>query len=261
MAPGTADWDAKAYDRLAAPQEEWSREVLARLPLDGDETVLDAGCGSGRVTKLLAERLPRGRVIAVDGSESMVATAREALAPFGDRVEVVHSDLLALEVEEPVDAVFSNAVFHWIFDHDELFRRLRAVLKPGGRLAAQCGGEGNVANWVAAVKRAAAREPFAQHLAERADPWHYTTVEETEARLEHAGFTDVRCWLVERVVEPEDPRHYVAVVGLAAHHEMLPPELRDPFTEAVDAELPRPLVLRYVRLNIEGRAAAVPAGC
>ncbi|HEX9967015.1 MAG TPA: methyltransferase domain-containing protein [Solirubrobacterales bacterium] len=253
MAPGTADWDAKAYDRLAAPQEEWSREVLARLPLKGDETVLDAGCGSGRVTRLLLDRLPEGKVIGVDGSESMVEEAKRSLAEYGDRVELIHSDLLELERDEPVDAVFSNAVFHWIFDHDRLFRRLRSALKTGGLLAAQCGGEGNVANWVAAVKRAAEREPFARYLADRAEPWHYATAEETEARLVRAGFADVRCWLEERVVEPEDPRHYVAVVGLAAHHEMLPPELREPFTDAVDAELPRPLVLRYVRLNIEAR--------
>jgi trans-aconitate 2-methyltransferase len=253
MPRGTADWNAKAYDRLAAPQEEWSREVLARLPLNGDETVLDAGCGSGRVTRLLLERLPRGRVVGVDGSASMIQEARRSLAGYGDRLELLHSDLLELELDEPVDAVFSNAVFHWIFDHERLFQHLRAALRPGGLLAAQCGGVGNVANWVAAVKRAAEREPFAAHLAHRAEPWHYATVEETEARLTRAGFVDVRCWLEERIVEPEDPRHYVAVVGLAAHHEMLPPELREPFTDAVDDELPRPLVLRYVRLNIEAR--------
>ena len=66
------DWDAAAYDRLADPQEQWGREVLARLELDGDETVLDAGCGSGRVTKLIVERVPDGRVIGVDASESMI---------------------------------------------------------------------------------------------------------------------------------------------------------------------------------------------
>lgn len=252
----TTDWDAKTYDRLAAPQEAWAKDVLARLPLGGGETVLDAGCGSGRVTRLLADRLPDGRVIGVDGSESMVAEAREALASYEDRVSFVHSDLLALSLPEPVDAVFSNAVFHWIFDHDALFLRLREALKPGGRLAAQCGGEGNVANWVAAVKRASEREPFARYLAERPEPWHYATVEETEARLTCAGFGDVRCWLEERIVEPENPREYVAVVGLAAHHERLPSELREPFTDAVDEELPKPLVLRYVRLNIEARAAA-----
>ena len=91
------------------------------------------------------------------------------------------------------------------------------------------------------------------------------TAAETEERLAKAGFEDVRCWLEERVVEPEDPREFVAVVGLAAHHDRLPAELRQPFTDAVDEELPHPLVLRYVRLNIEARAdgsrragAAVP---
>jgi trans-aconitate 2-methyltransferase len=256
MAQGTTDWDARTYDRLAAPQEAWARDVLARLSLNGDETVLDAGCGSGRVTKLLADRLPGGRVIGVDGSESMIAEAREALASYEDRVSFVHSDLLKLDLPEPVDAVFSNAVFHWIFDHDALFLRLRETLKPGGRLAAQCGGEGNVANWVEAVKRASEREPFARYLTDRPEPWHYATVDETEARLERAGFADVRCWLEERIVEPKDPREYVAVVGLAAHHEQLPPELREPFTDAVDEELPKPLVLRYVRLNIEAIAVS-----
>jgi trans-aconitate 2-methyltransferase len=252
----TTDWDAKTYDRLAAPQEEWSRDVLARLPLNGDETVLDAGCGSGRVTKLLLERLPRGRVIGVDGSESMIAQARRSLANFGDRIALIHSDLLGLELEEPVDAVFSNAVFHWIFDHDALFARLRGALRPGGHLAAQCGGEGNVANWVAAVNRACAKEPFAEYLNDGKEPWHYATVAETEESLAQVGFEDVRCWLEERVVEPEDPREYVAVVGLAAHHDRLPADLREPFTDAVDAELPRPFVLHYVRLNIEARASS-----
>jgi trans-aconitate 2-methyltransferase len=250
----TVDWDAKTYDRLAAPQEAWAKDVLARLPLAGDETVLDAGCGSGRVTRLLLERLPRGRAIGVDGSASMIAVARNSLAGFGDRVELIHADLLELRLEEQADAVFSNAVFHWIFDHDALFRRLREALEPGGLLAAQCGGEGNVANWVAAVNRACAREPFAEFLDDGREPWHYATAAETEGRLLEAGFEDIRCWLEERVVEPEDPREYVAVVGLATHHDRLPAELREAFTDAVAEELPRPLVLRYVRLNIEATA-------
>jgi trans-aconitate 2-methyltransferase len=252
----TTDWNAKAYDRLAAPQEAWARETLARMPLDGGETVLDAGCGSGRVTKLLAERLPRGRVIGVDGSESMIVEARRNLADLGDRVELIQSDLLELELSENVDAVFSNAVFHWIFDHEALFRRLHGVLEPGGHLVAQCGGEGNVANWVAAVKRASAKEPFSRHLGGRKEPWNYASAGETAALLERVGFAAVRCWLEEKIVEPEDAREFTAVVGLSAHHELLPAELREPFTDAVMAELDEPLVLNYVRLNIEARAAA-----
>lgn len=256
MAPGTTDWDAKTYDRLAAPQEEWAREVLARLPLRGEETVLDAGCGSGRVTRLLAERLPNGRVIGVDGSESMVAEARRSLAEFGEPVEIVHSDLLGLELDAPVDAIFSNATLHWVLDHDELFRRLYAALRPGGRLVAQCGGEGNVAEWREATEAAAARPEFADAFAGWDGPWNFAAPDETEARLREAGFAEVRCWLEEKIVEPDDPRDFVAVVGLASHHERLPAAAREPFTDAVLAHLRDPLVLRYVRLNIEARVPA-----
>lgn len=255
MPRGTTDWDARTYDRLAAPQEAWAREVLARLPLRGDETVLDAGCGSGRATRLLLERLPHGRVIGIDGSESMVAEARKALGDYGECLTLIHSDLLQLDLPEQVDAVFSNAVFHWIWDHELLFRRIHGVLKPNGLLAAQCGGEGNVANWVAAVKRAAEAEPFSEFLADRREPWNYATVDDTVGRLERAGFHAIRCWLEEKVVEPHDAREYIAVVGLSAHHELLPPQLREPFTDAVLAHLELPLVLRYVRLNIEARSS------
>src|SRR3954451_15693953 len=119
------DWDATAYERLSAPLEAMGREVLQRLELDGDETVLDAGCGTGRVTAVLAERLPRGRVIAVDGSQAMVEEARRRLP---DAVDVREADLLELCVDEPLDAIVSTATFHWIGDHERLFSRLHGTL-------------------------------------------------------------------------------------------------------------------------------------
>jgi trans-aconitate 2-methyltransferase len=257
MARRTTDWDAKSYDRLANPQEKWGRVVLERMDLRGDETVLDAGCGSGRVTRLLLERLPRGRVIGVDGSPSMVATASEALATYGDRVSFITSDLLELEPGQlaaaagasSVDAVFSNATFHWMSDHERLFARLFEVLRPGGLLAAQCGGTGNVQEWVDAVSRAAARPRFAEHVGGFV-PWHFYGLEETERRLRAAGFERVRCWFAGAREEPKDPRNWVAVVGLAAHHERLPEAEREPFTDAVMDELPKPVVFDYIRLNV-----------
>jgi trans-aconitate methyltransferase len=159
---GPRDWDAATYDRVSDPQVEWALEVLDRLPLRGDETVLDAGCGSGRVTRLLLERLPRGRVVAVDAAPAMVEQARAAL---GDRATVLLADLAELELDEPVDAVFSNAVFHWVADHERLFTRLHAALRPGGRLVAQCGGEGNVERFLAVARAVAEEPPFADYLA------------------------------------------------------------------------------------------------
>jgi trans-aconitate 2-methyltransferase len=140
----TSDWDAATYHRVSAPQVSWGRKVLSRLDLRGDETVIDAGCGSGRLTAELLDRLPRGRVIAVDASPSMLAVAERELKDYRDRLELVHSDLLALDMHEVADVVVSTATFHWVLDHPALFARLHDALRPSGRLLAQCGGRHNL---------------------------------------------------------------------------------------------------------------------
>jgi trans-aconitate 2-methyltransferase len=245
----TRDWDAATYDRVSAPQVDWAERVLARLPLNGDETVLDAGCGSGRVTKMLLERLPRGHVVALDSAASMVEHAREALDPA--RAIVFQADLAELELDEPVDAAFSNAVFHWIPDHDALFRRLFAALRPGGRLVAQCGGKGNVARLHAAATEVAAAEPYAEHLAGWTGPWNFAGAEETAERLERAGFTDVETWLEPYPVSPPDPTGFLRTVCLGPHLEQLPEGLRAGFVDAVRERCGSEL--DYVRPNIDAK--------
>ena len=235
----TRSWDADTYHRVSGPQQAWARAVLDRLELRGDETVLDAGCGSGAVTRLLLDRLPRGRVIAVDGSPEMVAKAREVLP----EVEVRQADLQELELEAPVDAVFSNAVFHWIPDHARLFRRLAAVLRPGGRLSAQCGGKGNIARVLAAAR--AAREDLAVP-----EVWHFAGPEETAARLREAGFAEARCWLEPWPAVPEEPAAYLATVCCGPFLERLLPDEHDAFVAAVLHRLGPTPELDYVRLNI-----------
>ena len=246
------DWDASTYERVSGPQVSWAREVLDRLPLRGDETVLDAGCGTGRVTQLLLERLPRGRVVAVDAAPSMVAAARAAL---DGRATVIHCDLVELELDEQVHAVFSNAVFHWVPDHGRLFERLHAALRPGGRLVAQCGGKGNIDAFHALAAEVASAEPFAGHLAGWQGPWNFAGAEETRDRLEAAGFVDVETSLEDWPVVPSEPSDYIRTVCLGHHVDRLPPELREPFVEAVAARLGEPPELDYVRLNISARRA------
>jgi trans-aconitate 2-methyltransferase len=251
MNTGAREWDAETYDAVSDPQFEWGMEVLERLELRGDEVAIDAGCGSGRVTAELADRLPDGRLIAVDGSAAMVEKAKERL---GERATYLVSDLVELKLPEPVDLVFSTATFHWIPDHDALFRRMRAALKPGGRLVAQCGGYGNVAEHAQAIAAVAADPEYGQHLSGAKALWNFATPEETEPRLAAAGFDEGRCWLQPKPVQPSRPLEFISTVTLGPVLDQLPEEKRKPFAEAVLAQEEKPLVLNYVRINIEAVA-------
>lgn len=252
---GTRDWDAGTYDRVSKPQQDWAGAVVDRLGLRGDETVLDAGCGSGRVTRILLDRLPEGRVIAVDGSAAMIDEARTNLDP--ERTTFVHADLAELELDEQVDAVFSNAVFHWVLDHARLFNRLAEVLVPGGRLEAQCGGAGNVARFYAAAREVAAEQGLAE--IEGYDPHRFADPEETAAILAGAGFESIECGLVPRPVRPPEPREFIRTVCLGPHLDLLPEEKRVAYLDAVLDRLGPDPELDYVRLNISARKRAAPA--
>jgi trans-aconitate 2-methyltransferase len=245
------DWDAPTYERVAAPMTAMGTEVLDRLVLEGDETVLDAGCGTGNVTRVLLDRLPRGRVIAVDASPSMVEEAR-ALLPA--TVDVRRADLLELTLDEPLDAILSTATFHWIGDHDRLFANLYLALRPGGRLVAQCGGHGNVAEIKRAGLELTREEPYAPYFAGWNPDWTFATPEETERRLRGAGFGDVWCWLTRVDVDPGDPAAYLGAICLGSFVDRLPEDLREPFVAAALERLPDPLRIHYVRLNILARA-------
>lgn len=244
-------WDGATYDRISGPMEALGREVLARLALEGDELVLDAGCGSGRITQALIEQLPRGRVIAVDQSPSMVDAARQRLGPGAD-IRVV--DLLELDLREPLDAILSTATFHWIADHDRLFRRLRAALRPGGRLVAQCGGEGNIDILRGKVATLLSRPPYAEHFLDWRPPWNYAGAQATHERLLSAGFTSAECWLTPAPREPEHPREFLSTIVLGPHVQRLPEELREPFMDDALQAIGKPVVVDYVRLNIDAVA-------
>ena len=245
------EWDGASYDRISGPMEALGRDVLARLELQGDEVVLDAGCGSGRITEALIDRLPRGRVIALDESPSMVEAARRRLGVGAD-VRVV--DLLELDLPEPVDAVLSTATFHWIADHDELFRRLHAVLRPRGRLVAQCGGEGNIDVLRGRARELLSREPYAEHFSDWRAPWNYAAPDATRERLHAAGFAEAHCWLAAGPQRPEHPREFLTTVIFEPHVRQLPEELREPFIDELLELVGEPVTVDYVRLNIDAVA-------
>lgn len=234
-------WDAGTYDRSSGPQQDWAGPVLERLAarIAAGARVLDVGCGTGRVTERLLALVPDGQVLAVDASEEMVALAAERLA---GRARVWRADVLELILGEPVDAIVSTATLHWVPDHDRLWARLAAALGPGGILEAQCGGRGNIADVAAAIEEVAFDELAGW------SPWVFAGPEETTARLELAGFTEVRCWLEDRPTDPPDLAEFVRTSILPAHLARLPAERRGAFVEAVLERIEAPL--GDVRLNV-----------
>ncbi len=240
------DWDAATYDRLPIPMTRWGETVVGWLDLAGDERVLDAGCGTGQVTATLRDRVPHGHVIALDGSPSMIERARARLG--ADRMEYLVADLgRPLPIDEPVDAILSTATFHWIADHDALFANLAAVLAPGGQLAAQCGGAGNIASIEAALL----------DLGVDPGPKHFATPDATAARLRATGFVDVETWLHEEATPLPDEalEPYLEAICLGDHVEHMTEGDRRAFVHAVARRLPAP-VIDYVRLNIRARRAS-----
>jgi trans-aconitate 2-methyltransferase len=252
-----AEWNAEVYARISVPQLEWGKRVLARLPLAGTESVLDAGCGTGRLTELLLERLPRGHVVALDASDAMLGKARRHLARFGDRVTFVRADLATHTQRPPVDAVFSTATFHWVLDHDALFDRIAESLRPGGTLTAQWGGEGNLLR--VRARGAALRDsaPFRPYFAGFDEPWNYVTVEDTRRRLESRGFSGVKVWREAAPARFDEAgfREFVAHVVLRDDLARLPDDATratflDAIVEGARGDDP-PFELDYWRLNAD----------
>ena len=237
------DWDARTYDRVADPMHRWGLEVLTRLPLRGDERVLDAGCGSGRVTEALAERLPEGKVTALDASPAMLVEARRRLARFGDRIEYVQADLgQPLPIEGHVDAILSTATFHWVPDHDAMFRNLAAVLgrgpprRPVRRRGQHRGPATDRPDDRRRLRRAAQLRDAARH---RGPP--------RGGRLPRSrGLAERRAHAVPagRALEA-----YLETVCLREHVARLPAAERQAFIRAVTSRMPE-AVIDYVRLNI-----------
>jgi trans-aconitate 2-methyltransferase len=178
-------WDGVAYDALPLPHEQWGKRTIEALKLQPNETLLDAGCGTGRDAQLALEQLPHGALICVDQSSTMLDQCRSR---FGQepRVCIIEGNLdQVLPVEdESVDAIMSVAALHWLADHNNVWRHFFTALKPGGRIATDCGGFGNLAKTLALVPQINEEIKF--------PTWYYANVSSTEQLLKEAGFVDIQ---------------------------------------------------------------------
>jgi trans-aconitate 2-methyltransferase len=252
------EWNAANYHRVSAPQFHWGQRVLSNLNLRGNECLLDAGCGTGRLTRILLQNLPNGRVIGLDLSRNMVRHAQQDLQPeFGDRVQFVTADFTALPFRDSFDGIFSTASFHWVQDHDRLFRSLYAALLPGGWVHAQCGGGTNLDRLRQRVRVLSQTAEFSKWLAKFPEPWFFSDAEGAASRLNAAGFENVETYLEPASYAAssiEEFQQYLRTFVLHRHLELLPDDgLRTTFLQVLAdaaADDDPPWTLDYCRLNI-----------
>ncbi len=254
------EWNSFVYHQLSEPQVSWGKKVFARLKLRGDERLLDAGCGTGRLTADLINALPGGQVVGVDLSQNMLESAREHLRmDFGRRLQLVAADLLHLPFEHAFDNIVSTAAFHWVLDHDALFVSLRRALRPGGWLHAQCGGGANLAGLRQRVAELAQTVRYARYLANFPEPWFFADAEQAAEILGRAGFVNVETSVEAAPTILDDAQQYrefVSSIILRVHLRQIPSEeLQAQFVAELAeqaAEDDPPYSLDYWRVNLSG---------
>ena len=258
------DWDATTYDRISDAQESWGHEIIEYRKWKGNEIVLDAGCGSGRLTKILSIKVPQGKVIAVDSDLAMIRLAKENLAKFSN-IEFIKMDISQLEIAEKVDVVFSNAVLHWILNHKKVFECFWQILNPDGQLLIQCGGHRNLVKTLSIINKVSRSKEFYNYFCNNKgddiwrQTWYFAKKEDTERILQEIDFENIQVFLEDKEAKFHNKEEYflfLKTIVLLPYLKYLPNDmLKDKFAKSVIQEIDTNAKelqwkLDFVRLNI-----------
>lgn len=185
------DFDGKKYEKASLHQKEWGDRILAAIDFKGDERVLDLGCGDGVLTSHIAELVPKGEVVGIDGSEGMIAAASEKRRP---NLKFFLQDINDIEFENEFDLVFSNAALHWVKDHRMLLANVSRALRPGGRVRFNFAADGNCSHFYQVTREAMAQERFRHCFEQFKWPWYMPSVEEYEDLVRESGLRETKVW-------------------------------------------------------------------
>lgn len=193
------EWNADEYSKYSSGQEKWAKELLAKLKLRGDESVLDLGCGDGKITVEIANIVKDGSVIGVDNSEEMIKLAAQRYpADRYPNLSFEVMDAKEIRYEERFDVVFSNAALHWVDDHRKMLGGINRSLKPGGRFLIQTGGTGNAAAGFETIELMSAIDEWIPYLKDAKSPYNFFSDKDYEKLVPEAGFKPVRIELLKK---------------------------------------------------------------
>ncbi len=263
-------WDAENYHRVSTVQESWAIELLEKRKMGEYEVVMDAGCGTGRVTETIANAVKRGMVYAVDRDDNMISKAKENLSGFSN-ITFIKSDISEVSLPEKMDLIFSNAVIHWVLDHKKLFSNFWNLLKPNGELLIQCGGKGNLGMVHTILEKLRKSNTFKHYFVDWNNPWNFASPEDIKKTLNDTGFKNTQVQLKKKTAEFENYHEFILfmkTVVMKPYLAYLPAgndnEIRNSFIVEFMNELKKnqitnrieagiDLRLQYVRLDITGK--------
>jgi trans-aconitate 2-methyltransferase len=253
-------WDARTYDKVSSNvQLEWGRKQLEKRRWIGNEIVMDAGAGSGNLTRILADKVPTGQVYAVDADSNMVQQAKSNLSRWRN-VQVIHSSMDNVNLPIKVDIIFSNSALHWILDLEGVFSHFWQLLKPNGELLIECGGHGNIERPLSLIFKIMQSDQFREHFANWKQSWYFPKPDETERLLQKARFKDIQVNLSKLTTtfsDRESFANFVKTVIMKAFLGYLPDaKKKDQFVDAFLNEFERSggaWLLDFMRLGIFAR--------
>jgi trans-aconitate methyltransferase len=236
MQPVKQKWNAEDYAKNSSVQLQWAQELISKLALRDSESVLDIGCGDGKISAQLAQLVKNGNVLGVDLSDGMIRLASEQFPPAKNpNLSFLHMDATDIHLSERFDVAFSSATLHWVRNHIAVLRGAHSCLKAGGKILFQMGGRGNATEVFRAIQAVLQHPEWLAYFEDFTPPYHFYGPEEYETWLLESSFRPRRVELVQK-----DMQHQ-GVEGLTGwlrttwfpYTDCLPSEFRDTFLAEV----------------------------
>lgn len=229
-------WNAKDYANHSSAQSKWADELIEKLDLQGNESLLDIGCGDGKITAQLAGMIPNGAVQGIDSSLEMISMAQKAFpCDRQPNLSFSHIDARNIPFKNQFDIVFSNAALHWVIDHQPVLAGISRCLNPGGKVLLQMGGKGNARDIISVVENLITAAPWKPYFTEFLFPYGFYAPEHYIPWLETVGLTPVKVDLIPKIMAYETKEKLAGWFRTTwlPYTQRLPENLRENFITTV----------------------------
>ena len=233
----TYEFDGEKYKKASKHQKQWGDSLIGELSLNGNEAILDLGCGDSRVTEELANLVPAGSVLGIDASEGMIASARSREK---DNLQFTRMDINDMNFHTMFDVIFSNAALHWVKDHKKLVKNTFPALKPGGMILWDFAGDGNCANFFETCQHKIQSEKYRSWFTDFEWPWYMPAKADYEKIFANSDFSSFVITEVVRDTYFSDAGEMIKWIdqpSIVPFVSILPDGIREEFRQDVIDEM------------------------